>query len=154
LPASWGDALRLLDSAKVYWLTTVRQDGRPHVTSVAAVWLDDAIHFTTGEGEQKAKNLEHNIHCLITTGCNVLEGLDVAVEGDAVRAIDATQLQVLADAYWAKYGELFPFTVRSGVLHLQESPGEVIAYRLNARKVLGFSKGEKFSQTRWRFHMA
>jgi hypothetical protein len=150
-PASWADVVRLLDTAKVYWLTTVRQDGRPHVTTVAGVWLDGAVHVTTGEDEQKEKNLEQNPHCVVTTGCNVLEGLDVVVEGDAVRESDPARLQALADAYRAKYEGLFPYTVRDGVLHLEEAPGEVIAYRVRARKAFGFAKGENFSQTRWRF---
>ena len=37
------------------WLTTVRADGRPHVTPLVAVWLDDAIHFSTGPEEQKVE---------------------------------------------------------------------------------------------------
>jgi hypothetical protein len=36
---------------------TVRPDGRPQVTPVVAVWLDGAVHFTTGPTERKAHNL-------------------------------------------------------------------------------------------------
>src|SRR5918998_116811 len=79
----WAEARERLAAAKVYWLSTVRPDGRPHVTPVAAVWLDDALYFCTGQTERKAKNLALNSHCVITTGCNVLEGLDLVVEGDA-----------------------------------------------------------------------
>ena len=32
----------------------------PHVTTIAAVWLDGAVHFTTGERERKATNLARN----------------------------------------------------------------------------------------------
>ena len=53
----WSAARDQLESAKTYWVTTVRPDGRPHSTTIAAVWLDDAIHFTTGASEVKAKNL-------------------------------------------------------------------------------------------------
>jgi hypothetical protein len=28
----WADAARALEEAELYWLTTVRADGRPHVT--------------------------------------------------------------------------------------------------------------------------
>ena len=38
---------------------------------------DDALYFTTGRTERKAKNLAQNPHCVVTTGCNVLDGLDV-----------------------------------------------------------------------------
>jgi hypothetical protein len=40
---------------------------------VAAVWLDDAIHFTTGPIERKAKDLAQNRHRAITTGTNTLQ---------------------------------------------------------------------------------
>jgi hypothetical protein len=62
-------------------LATVRPNGRPHVTTIAAVWLDNALHFVTGKSERKAKNLARNSQCVITTGCHVLRGLDVVLEG-------------------------------------------------------------------------
>src|SRR3712207_270931 len=68
-PTSWMEARERLMLAKVYWLSTVRPDGRPHVTPIAAVWLDDTFYFSTGPTERKAKNLALNSHCVITTGC-------------------------------------------------------------------------------------
>jgi hypothetical protein len=150
-PRSWDEARRILDEAQVYWFTTVRQDGRPHVTSVAGIWLVDAMYVTTGVEEQKAKNLAHNTHCAITTGCNVMDGLDVVIEADAEPETDVGRLQALANAYRAKYKDLFPYEVRDGRFYLEEAHSEVVAYRLNARKALGFGKGKLFSQTRWRF---
>ena len=50
---TWDDAVAVLRSAGVSWLTTVRADGRPHVTPLVAVWLDGAVHFCTGPQEQK-----------------------------------------------------------------------------------------------------
>jgi hypothetical protein len=79
-PTPWAEARERLATAEVYWLSTVRPDGRPHVTPIASVWLDDALYFTTGQTERKAKNLAQNTHCVVTTGCNVLEGLDVVVD--------------------------------------------------------------------------
>src|SRR5689334_1341780 len=75
---AWTEARGRLEEADVYWLSTVHPEGRPHVTPLVAVWLDDALYFCTGSGERKAKNLAHNAHCVITTGCNTLsEGLDL-----------------------------------------------------------------------------
>ena len=31
-PTAWPEVERLLEQAELYWLTTVRRDGRPHVT--------------------------------------------------------------------------------------------------------------------------
>ncbi|HEY8115495.1 MAG TPA: pyridoxamine 5'-phosphate oxidase family protein, partial [Actinomycetota bacterium] len=44
----WATALELLEKAEVFWLSTVRADGRPHVTPLVAVWLDGALYFCTG----------------------------------------------------------------------------------------------------------
>jgi hypothetical protein len=52
----WSDARERLAGAGVYWLSTVRPDGRPHVTPLIAVWLDDALLFCTGPQERKARN--------------------------------------------------------------------------------------------------
>jgi nitroimidazol reductase NimA-like FMN-containing flavoprotein (pyridoxamine 5'-phosphate oxidase superfamily) len=56
-PTSWQDTLEAIKQAEMFWISTVRADGRPHVTPLVAVWLDDALHFSTGAGEQKAFNL-------------------------------------------------------------------------------------------------
>jgi hypothetical protein len=154
-PTEWQEALRELQEAKAYWFTTVRPDGRPHVTTVAAVWANDALYVTTGIDERKRKNLGQNQHCVITTGCNTLEGLDVVVEAEAVVERDPAKLQAMADAYRAKYDDLFPFVVRDGRLGVEAAPverdpEEIVAYRLRPTKAFGFGKGP-FSQTRWTF---
>jgi general stress protein 26 len=149
-PTDWADAQRELEQAKAYWLSTVREDGRPHVTTVAALWFDGAVYVTTGVDEQKEKNLEHNPHCVITTGCNTFEGLDVVVEADAILEADPPRLQALADAYRAKYGDLFAFELRDGGFRVKGAEGDGLVYRLKATKAFGFGKAP-FSQTRWRF---
>ena len=79
-PTDWNETLRMLEGAELFWITTVRADGRPHVTPLVAVWLDGAIHFTTGPKEQKAVNLGGNPHVILMTGCNQWDrGLDVVV---------------------------------------------------------------------------
>ena len=128
-PTPWEEARRQLETAKAYWLATVRPDGRPHVTTIAAVWLDGALHFATGESERKAKNLARNSQCVITTGCYVLEGLDVVLEGEAARVTDTTTLQRLANAYIGKYEQLFRFKVRDGVMH-HEGAARIVIGRI------------------------
>jgi hypothetical protein len=150
-PTPWEKARRQLETAKTYWLATVRPNGRPHVTTIAAVWLDNALHFVTGESERKAKNLARNSQCVITTGCCVLRGLDVVVEGEAAPVTDTTALRRLAKEYTRKDARLFRFEVRDGVMYHEGAGDRVLAYRLCATKALGFGKGESFSQTRWRF---
>ena len=109
---AWADAREHLEKAEIYWVTTVRPEGRPHVTPLVAVWQDDALLFSTGEHERKAKNLAANPHVVMTTGCNAFRaGFDVVVEGRARRVTDEGTLQRAADAFAAKYD--WHFAVRA-----------------------------------------
>jgi general stress protein 26 len=149
-PTEWSQAQKHLEDAEVYWLSTVRADGRPHVTPLLAVWLDGALHFCTGPAEQKAVNLAGNAHCALITGCNLLDqGLDVVVEGEAVAVHDEARLERLAAAYEAKYGSDWHFDVRDGAF--QGDGGEALVFGVAPSAAFGFAKGEPFGQTRWRF---
>jgi predicted pyridoxine 5'-phosphate oxidase superfamily flavin-nucleotide-binding protein len=64
----------VLETAELFWVSTVRADGRPHVTPVVAAWTEDAVWFATGPGEQKFANLAANPHVVLTTGCNRWDG--------------------------------------------------------------------------------
>src|SRR6478735_10483682 len=79
----WAEARRRLEAAEIFWVTTVRPGGGPHVTPVIAAWHDGVLYFSTGPGEQKARNLAHDAHCALITGGNSLtEGFDLVVEGE------------------------------------------------------------------------
>jgi general stress protein 26 len=148
-PTSWDDAERVLETAELFWITTVRADGRPHVSPLVAVWLDNAIHFCTGGTEQKALNLRSNPHVILTTGCNSWDaGLDVVVEGDAVQVTDDAMLQRLADAWRTKWDGRWQFEAREGAFH--HEAGEALVFAVVPTKVLAFGKGT-FSHTRHRF---
>src|SRR4051812_36240546 len=149
-PTPWSDALHVLEHAELYWLTTVRTDGRPHVTPLIAVAQDGAMHFCTGLREQKARNLEHRPVVALTTGNNTwARGLDVVIEGTAIRVVDRDALQRLADALEEKYGSAWHFDVGDGVF---VGTGENVAavFRIDPAKVLAFAK-DPHAQTRYRF---
>jgi hypothetical protein len=147
----WPVAREILERAETYWLTTVRRDGRPHVTTLIAVWLDGALYFCTGPDERKAKNLAENSHCVVTTGSNTLsEGLDVVVEGDAINVSDEVRLQRISDLYESKYGSGWHFDVRDGAF-AGASGNIALVFVVGPTTAFGFGKGERFSQTRWRF---
>lgn len=145
----WSDVLAVLEGAELFWVSTVRNDGRPHVVPVPAVWCDDALHFCTGPEEQKAVNLARNASCALTTGNNEWkQGLDVVVEGRAERITDDTELQRLADRWASKYHGDWQWEVRDGAFH--EGEGDAIVFRVAPMKILSFKKGD-FAQTRYRF---
>ena len=150
-PTPWSRALQLLREAEIYWLSTVRADGRPGVTPLSAVVVDGEVYFGTGPTEQKARNLEHNRNVVLTTGCNGIDqGIDIVIEGVAQPVTDADRLQALADAYEAKYPGVFGFKVRDGGFWSDDG-GDAVVFRIDRRKGFAFGKGDMFSQTRWRF---
>ncbi len=153
-PRTWDDARHQLAGAEVYWLSTVRPDGRPHVTPLIGAWVDDALHFCTGPDERKARNLAENPSCVLTTGCNTIgDGLDVIVEGTARHVTDEALLQRVADAYRIKYGRDWTFIVEDGAFRHQADPdgGLALVFEVAPTTAFAFGKGEPFSQTRYRF---
>lgn len=146
-PTSWAAAREVLDTAQLSWISTVRADGRPHVTPLVAVWLDGALHFTTGPTEQKAVNLATNPHVVLTTGCNTWDhGLDVMVEGKARRVTDRAILHRLAAAWRTKWDGSWQFEVTDEGFH-HEDGGFAFVFAVEPTKVLAFGKGT-FTHTR------
>jgi nitroimidazol reductase NimA-like FMN-containing flavoprotein (pyridoxamine 5'-phosphate oxidase superfamily) len=153
VPTAWERGREVLRDAELYWVTTVRPDGRPHVTPLIGVWWEGALHFTTGATERKARNLAADPHCALTTGVNSLaDGLDVVVEGEAVHVTDAGERAGVADAFVAKYGRHFapPDGTWAGLDDMIRD-GNVLLYRVAPVKAFGFGKGTTYSETRWRF---
>lgn len=148
-PTPWSAAMQVLERAELYWLATVRADGRPHVTPLIGVVQGGAAHFCTGLREQKARNLEHRRQVALTTGNNAwARGLDVVVEGTAIRVSERDALQRLADGYESKYGSAWHFDVGDGVFGEGEDAAAV--FRIEPAKVLAFAK-EPHAQTTYRF---
>jgi len=152
VPTAWPDARRVLSDAELYWLSTVRPDGHPHVTPLLGVWLDGALYFCTGPGERKAKNLAQNQGCVLTTGRNDLEGLDLVVEGQALVVDEEAERRSVADTFESKYGSHFssPDGTWAGLGDAIRG-GEVLLFRVNPSTTFGFGKGSPYSQTRWSF---
>ena len=145
----WEQAEEVLAAAPLYWVTTLRPDGRPHVTPLVAVWHAGAMHFATGAEERKGRNLAANRTCLFTTGTNALHsGTDLVLEGEAVQLADDTALQGVADAFLAKYGEEWHFEVGDG--KFGHGSGSALVYRVEPTVVHAFGK-DPYSQTKYTF---
>ena len=145
---TWGDVRTVLEESEVFWLSTVRGDGRPHVTPIPTVWRNDRLHFCTGTLEEKTRNLERDPRCILTTGTSALHGgIDVVVEGAVERRTDETELRELAALWKAKLD--WDFTVREGTFG--DADGRTaLVFALVPTKVLAFGKGP-YTQTRFRF---
>ena len=146
----WEETRRELENAELFWISTVRANGRPHVTPLVAVWLGDAIYFTTGPDEQKAVNLKTNANVILTTGCNQWErGLDIVVEGEAVQVTDGDLLEGLAEAWKTKWDGQWQYEVRAGRFE-HKGGGAALVFSVAPTKIFAFAKGT-FGQTRHRF---
>jgi len=144
----WSEVDEVLTVSEMFWLSTTRRDGRPHVTPLPAIWLDGALHICTGDQEQKSRNLEADPRCVLTTGTNQLHaGLDVVVEGVAIRVTDRPTLERLAALWKSKLD--WDFQVGDdGFRDGDQRTGLVFAVK--PQKVLSFGKSP-YSQTRYRF---
>ena len=87
-------------NARTTWLTTLNEDGSPHVTPVGAMWLDGTYWFQTGPRTRKCRNLTRDQRCSVAV--SVL-GADVVIEGDAVLVNDPDDLARITKA-WADQG--------------------------------------------------
>lgn len=99
LPWSW--ARQRLAEASVYWVASVRPDGRPHVTPIWGAWVDEAFWMEGGRRTRRFRNLAQNPGVVVS----IERGDDVVmVEGDAeqLAELDEGLVQRLLAGY-AKY---------------------------------------------------
>jgi nitroimidazol reductase NimA-like FMN-containing flavoprotein (pyridoxamine 5'-phosphate oxidase superfamily) len=147
---SWDETRMALEAAELCWIATVRADGRPHMTPLVAVWLDEALHFCTGDAEQKAVNLRSNQNVILMTGCNQWDGgLDVVVEGRAVRVTDRGTSERLAEVWSHKWDGHWQYESADGGFKGDENEG-VLVFCVRPTKIFAFAKGN-FSHTRHMF---
>ena len=109
-PVNWANIVEKLEAgsrpdpdahnARTTWLSTVNEDGSPHLTAVGAVWLDGTFWFQTGSGTRKSRNVARDPRCSIAV--SILDA-DVVVEGEASRVTDRETLARVAKA-WADQG--------------------------------------------------
>jgi len=150
VPTPWEETRHLLETAEMFWIVTVRSDGRPHATPLVAVWLDGVLHFCTAETEQKAANLRKNPHVLLTTGSiHWNAGIDVVVEGDAVQVTDEDTLKRLAEAWTSKWDGRWQYKIRDGAFYGENMI--IPVFSVTPTRVFAFAEGPCFGQTRHQF---
>ncbi len=109
-PVNWANVVEKLDAgslpapdahnARTTWLSTVNEDGSPHVTAVGAIWMDGTFWFQTGSSTRKSRNVTRDPRCSIAL--SILDA-DVVAEGRAERETDPATLTRLAQA-WTDQG--------------------------------------------------
>src|SRR3954452_9077417 len=151
----WNRPLDLLDGGALRdgaaaFLGSVRADGRPHSAGIGAAWDDGHVYFQTGRQTRKARNLEVNPACTLSTS---LTGIDLVFEGVAERVTDGPTLDAVA-AVWREGG--WPAEVSGdGIVAPYNAPGTGPppwqVYRMAAHTVFGVATAEPYGATRWQF---
>ena len=149
-PTEWADARGRLEGAMLYWLATVRPDGRPHVMPLLGVWVDGALHFVAGATTRKARNLERESHRVITADS---QGLHLVLEGEAATVRDEEELHRVAGVYASKYD--WQVAVRDGAFYAEGAPTAgpppYEVYKFTPSTIFAFSEDGSLSAMRWRF---
>lgn len=150
-PTPWSHTRSVLETAQLFWITTVREDGRPHVVPLVSVWLDEMLHFSSGHQEQKILNLGHHDRVALLTGSDQwYAGLDVVVEGRAERVTEPARLERIATAWDSKWDGYWEHSVTEGGFG-DPGGGVIHVYAVRPTKILAFGRGPAgFSQTRYR----
>ena len=98
LPWSWAEE-RLVRSRE-FWLATVTPEGAPHLMPVWAVWREGMLWFSSSNGSRKARDLEAEPRCTLSTG-DPRE--PVVVQGRARRITDWDALRAFVECENTKY---------------------------------------------------
>jgi hypothetical protein len=133
------------------WLSTLNEDGSPHVTPVGALWIDGTFWFQTG-ATRKGRNVARDPRCSIAVS---IRDADVVLEGDAVRVTDPDAVARLAKA-WADQGwPAEPDASGSGITAPFNAPSQGPppwhVYRIEPRSAVVSLSGEPGGLTRFRF---
>ncbi len=106
---AWETVRARLVEAPVYWLASVRSDGRPHVVPRDGTWLDDALYYGGSPETVHARNVGSEAPVTMHIG----DGADaVIVEGIArveVPSVEqAVHLAELSSVKYPQYGTMDP----------------------------------------------
>jgi PPOX class probable F420-dependent enzyme len=161
-PVDWAAVTEKLDegsapdpgalNARTTWLSTINQDGSPHVTAVGALWRDGTFWFQTGAGTRKGRNVARDPRCSVAVS---VDGADVVIEGDAARVTEPGALARIAQA-WADQGwPAEPDSSGTGITAPFNAPSQGPppwnVYRITPRSAIVTMSAEPGGLTRFRF---
>lgn len=160
-PVSWDTVTETLDAGsppapdahnvRTTWLTTLNEDGSPHVTAVGALWLDGTFWFQTGS-TKKGNNVARDPRCSLALS---IRDADVVIEGDAARVTEPDVLARIASA-WADQGwPAEPDASGSGITAAFNAPSQGPppwnVYRIEPRSAIVALSADPGGLTRFRF---
>lgn len=142
LPWSWAE--ERLNASRNFWLATRWPDGRPHVMPVWAVWHQSTLLFSSSKGSRKARNLELDPRCMLTTE----DALNpVTVEGVAELLTERAELEEFLTLTNAKYSTTYGVEMVDPAVNCSFCLRPTWAFGLQSDNFTG-------SPTRWSFTKA
>src|SRR3954468_16715728 len=161
-PVGWTAVVKTLEArtgpapdahnSRTTWLSTLNDDGSPHVTAVGALWVDGTFWFQTGPRTHKARNIARDPRCSIAVS---IRDADVVVEGEAVHVTEPDAVARAAKA-WADQGwPAEPDASGTGITAPFNAPSQGPppwgVYRIEARSATVTLGVEPGGLTRFRF---
>lgn len=107
LPWTWVE--EQLTATRHCWVATTWPDGRPHLSPVWCVWLDGCLWFSCGVASRKARNLDVDPRCTLSTDDPLNP---VVVSGSAGFSASPSGTDRFVDALDDKYGTTSPAALR------------------------------------------
>lgn len=123
-PARWRAMEVRLGRESEIWFATVRADGRPHLTPLWFIWLDEKVYICTGSDTQKFANMRHNqsVALSLVDPSNV-----VIIEGEA--HVAARELiDKLAEYFFNKYEWDFRYDESASWQLIEVTPFKILAW--------------------------
>jgi hypothetical protein len=123
-PARWRTVEGRLGRELTIWVATVRRDGRPHLTPVWYVWLNERIYIAIGSNSQKFVNLKGNqaVALAIPNTDRV-----IILEGEAHAANRAT-IDKLGEYFFHKYEWDFRYDEAEDWRLVEITPYKILAW--------------------------
>jgi general stress protein 26 len=123
-PARWRAIEARLGREPTIWVATERVDGRPHLTPVWFIWLNDKLYFVTDIGSQKFANLYHNQRIALSLPDTASV---VIIEGEAHVAVKGL-IDTLGDYFYHKYEWDFRYDDSGEWRLIEITPHKILAW--------------------------
>jgi hypothetical protein len=130
------------------WLTTINQDGSPHVTPVGIAVVNGVWYFSSGPATRKSRNIAGDPRCVVSIAT---QPFDLVVESSAARVTEAEELAAVA-AEFVEQG--WPAQVEGDALTAEYSapsagPPPWHVYRITPAAVFAFGTAEPYGATKF-----
>jgi general stress protein 26 len=123
-PARWRTMEARLGRESTIWVVTVRRDGRPHLTPVWYIWLEDRIYIAIGTDSQKFANLR--VSQSVALALPDTESV-IILEGEA-HAADRLTSDNLGEYFFNKYEWDFRYDESADWRLMEITPHKILTW--------------------------